>query len=177
MRPPALAPQLKRDPPGGAVTPTFSMGRISDDPTSFAPLDSLVAGPPGVQQYLSTNHRTCRCTTASSSGTRWPTCRHQNPNHGISGVPITLAFYTVGGGCTRTGPTSASVDGLVAVIQPFDSVVTELPPNWGCPMDLRGLEHTATVRFASAGTATVQVLGRRQPGDSALIIERTVVIQ
>ncbi|HYT13817.1 MAG TPA: hypothetical protein VEL12_13615, partial [Candidatus Nitrosopolaris sp.] len=73
--------------------------------------------------------------------------------------------------------TSASVDGLVAVIQPFDSVVTELPPNWGCPMDLRGLEHTATVRFASAGTATVQVLGRREPGDSALVIERTVVIQ
>ena len=80
-------------------------------------------------------------------------------------------------GCTRTGPTSTAVDGLVAVIQPFDSVVTELPPNWGCPMDLRGLEHTATVRFAAAGTATVQVLGRRERGDSALIIERTVVIQ
>ncbi len=101
----------------------------------------------------------------------------KTPTTASVGVPITLAFYTVGGGCTRTGPTSASVDGLVAVIQPFDSVVTELPPNWGCPMDLRGLEHTATVRFASAGTATVQVLGRREPGDSALIIERTVVIQ
>ena len=101
----------------------------------------------------------------------------KTPTTASVGVPITLAFYTVGGGCTRTGPTSASVDGLVAVIRPFDSVVTELPPNWGCPMDLRGLEHTATVRFASAGTATVQVLGRRQPGDSALIIERTVVIQ
>ena len=101
----------------------------------------------------------------------------QTPATASVGGPITLTFYTVGGGCTRTGPTSTAVDGLVAVIQPFDSVVTELPPNWGCPMDLRGLEHTATVRFAAAGTATVQVLGRRQPGDSALIIERTVVIQ
>src|SRR6266545_4892010 len=92
----------------------------------------------------------------------------QTPATASVGVPITLTFFTVGGGCTRTGPTSTSVQGLVAVIEPFDSVVTELPPNWGCPMDLRGLEHTATVRFAAAGTASIRVVGRREPGDAAL---------
>jgi hypothetical protein len=92
------------------------------------------------------------------------------------GMPITVTFRSAGGGCTRTGPTTASVQGLVAVIEPFDSVVTKLPPNWGCPMILRALEHTATVRFAAPGTATIQVVGRRAD-DAALVIERTVVIQ
>jgi len=101
----------------------------------------------------------------------------QTPATASVGAPITLMFYTIGGGCTRTGPTSTSVQGLVALIEPFDSVVTQLPPNWGCTMELRGLEHTATVRFAAAGTATVRVDGRGESGDTTLVIERTVVIQ
>ena len=107
-------------------------------------------------------------------GTRLPI---ETPATASVGVPIAITVYTVGGGCTRMGPTTSSVQGLIAVVEPFDSVVTQLPPNWGCPMDLRGLEHATTVQFDAAGAATIRFVGRTEPGDTALVIERSIVIQ
>ena len=101
----------------------------------------------------------------------------QLPATASVGAPITVTVRTYGGGCIRMGPTWTSVRGLVAVIEPLDSVVSRLPPNWGCTAELGLLEHEATVQFAESGAATVRILGRREPGDSPLSVERTIVIQ
>jgi hypothetical protein len=101
----------------------------------------------------------------------------QAPATASLGTPVIVTVRTYGGGCIKAGPTSAAVQGLVAVIEPFDSVVTRLPPNWACTQELRLLSHVTTLQFADRGTATIRILGRREPGDSPLSIERTIVVQ
>lgn len=103
--------------------------------------------------------------------------RIEAPATASVGAPVAVTVRTYGGGCIGRGPTSTAVQGLVAVIEPFDSVVIRLPPNWACTLELRLLEHVATVQFAEPGTATIRILGRREPGDSPLSVERTIVIQ
>ncbi|SRR6266446_8029989 len=88
---------------------------------------------------------------------------------------FTVSVRSYGGGCTSQGETEAEVEGLLATIRPFDLVLTD--PNVVCIQILRVFEHVATIRFDQPGMATVRVVGRREPGDEPLSVDRTLVVR
>lgn len=87
---------------------------------------------------------------------------------------FTVSIQSYGGGCTSQGDTDVQVEGLLATIRPFDLEPSD--PEVICPAILRVFEHVATIQFDQPGTATVRVLGRREPGDEPLSIDRTVLV-
>ncbi len=88
-----------------------------------------------------------------------------------------VTVSTFGGGCTSLGLTEARTEGSVATIEPFDSVVTRLPPGAFCTDVLRTFDHVATIRFSDLGVATLRIVGRREPGGESVTLERTVVVR
>ena len=90
---------------------------------------------------------------------------------------FTVKVTTYGGGCITKGTTEVKVEGRLALITPYDWVVTRLPPNWACTLDLRLLEHTATLRFSEPGTAQIQIRGRKAPSDETVTVKRSVQVR
>jgi hypothetical protein len=98
-----------------------------------------------------------------------------------SGRTVTVTVTTYGAGCHSRGKTEVSVAGLVAEIVPWDYTA---PAGTPCTMQLLSFTHTATIPFASAGTATIRVRGidaaTRHAGNMAgteITVERTVQLQ
>ena len=98
------------------------------------------------------------------------------PPSGTMGQPVRVALTTYGGGCVREDTTEVRVRGLVAEVMPY-----QLAPRPGssmiCTMELRLTRREVDVVFAERGRATVRIVGVRQPGDSAMRIERQVVVR
>ncbi len=88
--------------------------------------------------------------------------------------PTTMSVITYGGGCVRKGPTEVSIDGLDAVVEPFDSVHVAAE---ACTLELSRFLHEVSLQFAERGTATVRVIGMTEPSNMVLTVTRTVVIQ
>jgi hypothetical protein len=84
-----------------------------------------------------------------------------------------VAFYTFGGGCVSRGDTSVDVTGNTVVVTPTD-VHSDAEI---CTTELAHLDHTVTVRLPSAGTGTVVVAGRAEPGDSSIQRIFSVVVR
>lgn len=93
------------------------------------------------------------------------------------GQAFEVRVTTYGGGCVHKGRTDVRVDGLSARITPYDWEVVQLPQGSACTMELRLLQHTASVRFDQAGTGRVQIHGRSKPSGEAITVERTVQVQ
>jgi hypothetical protein len=91
------------------------------------------------------------------------------------GVPATVTVATYFGGCARDGPTLVHVDGLLAVIEPYDEM---LAPEAGrfCPSFLRSFPHSAQVEFRESGDATVRVIGIDHAGGDTLMTYDTTVV-
>jgi hypothetical protein len=92
-------------------------------------------------------------------------------------TPFEVTVRTYGGGCIDEGDTEVSVTGRAAVVRPYDIFVTHLPPNYACTSDLRLYTHRASVRFDDAGPATVTIYGRARPGDSTVVVQRSVHVR
>ena len=98
------------------------------------------------------------------------------------GQTLIVTVLTYGGGCVRRGPTDAHVEGLLAVVEPYDTVL-----NGGrggvCTTELRQFSHQVTLRFEASGTARVRGVGRRVAGGgrervaSPLTIEHKVIVR
>lgn len=74
------------------------------------------------------------------------------PGTATAGVPLPVTVWTMGDGCREGGDTEVDVDGLTAVVTPYD---IQIRSTGGCTEELRRFEHTATVVFDVPGTAEV----------------------
>ena len=88
--------------------------------------------------------------------------------------PITVTITSYGGGCISQGETDVAVSDLQAEIRPYRYEV--VGPGVICTLELRVFEHVATLQFAKSGTATVRVLGERQPGTDAIEVDRLIAV-
>lgn len=87
--------------------------------------------------------------------------------------PGTVRVVTFGNGCFRQGHIDVSIDGLVALVEPYDSVCV----GCGACLDIgRTFTHVATLPFSDPGVATVRIIGLVVPGDTLGTIETAMVI-
>lgn len=99
------------------------------------------------------------------------------PDHLDAGVPAAITVWTYGNPfCDRKGPIYLSVDGLLVVIEPYDLVPA---PSSGkaCPDVVGPFVHTVHVEVSQTGAATSRVIGRRQPDDTIMTVERPLSVQ
>lgn len=92
-------------------------------------------------------------------------------------TPASIAVRTYGGGCIfATAFEDVSVEGLLAVVEPYDSVHVAR----ACRANLRIFGHIAQVQFGQQGTATVRVVGlfvSEYGGiETVMTVERTIVV-
>jgi hypothetical protein len=100
------------------------------------------------------------------------------PQAVVAGEPGQFTVYTYGGGCVRGAYTRASVSGSTAVLEPFDSVVVQLPASIaGCPDYLKMIPHSATITFPQVGLVTIRIVGWKEPDGVEIAREKTITIQ
>jgi hypothetical protein len=87
--------------------------------------------------------------------------------------PVTVRVITVGGGCVRKGPTEVGADGLIATIEPYDSVCVGCI----CPRNLVKIEHVAVFQYADTGQGTVRIVAQLAPGDTVGTVERPIIVR
>ena len=77
------------------------------------------------------------------------------------GQLFTVTVTTTGpNGCWRSESTEVEVDGLSAVITPYDVDEAEANPGIACTQAIVYFDHEAELRFDSPGTAGIDVQGR-----------------
>ncbi len=91
------------------------------------------------------------------------------------GRPTDVYVTTYEGGCNRPDVTSAEVDGRRATIVPYRLVPTD--PNAACTRDLLVNRRLVRLTFESAGSATIRVIGREEPGSRLFAVERRIVVE
>ena len=95
------------------------------------------------------------------------------PDTVLAGSAFEVTVNTFGSSsCVRAERLDVEVTGAVARLTPYDLVA---PPDTPCTADLGAHAHTASVTFASPGTATLEVLGRAESGDTT--VRKTVVVK
>jgi hypothetical protein len=91
---------------------------------------------------------------------------------------FTIEVITYGGGCISQGNTEVQVDGLEAVVAPYDHDVSyQLPEDTVCTAELRLFTHRASIRFDRIGTASVSVYGMKKPGREIVTRRYTVEVR
>lgn len=75
------------------------------------------------------------------------------PETATAGVPLRLVIWTMGGGCHEGGGTEVDVDGLSAVVTPYDYVRSG--GGGDCPSLLAHFDHGTTVVFEEPGDAEI----------------------
>ncbi len=103
------------------------------------------------------------------------TVRITLPDTVSANVAANISVLTHGGGCISQGETRVSVDGLLAVIEPFDSIV--VGDDLVCTLELRVFTHTVLLQFGQTGIATARVIGIREPGGDTISVDRTFVVR
>jgi hypothetical protein len=93
------------------------------------------------------------------------------------GMEFQVTVQTFGGGCVVQGHTEVSLAAGSVEVRPYDIFVTRMPADYVCTDILNRFPHRATLRLDQPGTATIRVHGRAQPGDTPLVIERTVLVR
>ena len=109
---------------------------------------------------------------------------YNNDDPRIEFVPgngsVLVRVTTYGDGCHSKGETEVRVDGMEALVTPYDYTA---PPGTVCTRQLVSTIHEATVQFPGSGTARVRVRGldrsrmstQNMIGDT-ITVERSVVI-
>lgn len=81
------------------------------------------------------------------------------PQTAAIGAEITVTVMTYGGGCTSIERTDVEPGPDEVLVRPFDR--RDRPDGNVCEDILRYIEHAATFTFATAGTKTIRVQGRK----------------
>lgn len=96
------------------------------------------------------------------------------------GRTVTVSVTTYGGGCESKGETEVTVEGLFAVVSPYDYTSTTTV---ACPDILKSFVHSTTIQFAGPGMAQITVRGLEggirtvnRPGDTLSVV-RTVELR
>ncbi|MEO7648259.1 MAG: hypothetical protein ABIV11_08500 [Gemmatimonadaceae bacterium] len=81
-----------------------------------------------------------------------------DPNVAVvpDGRTVTVSVTTYGGGCESKGETEVAVNGLTAVVTPYDYTSTA---TGACTDILRSFVHSTSIQFAGPGTAQIIVRG------------------
>jgi hypothetical protein len=97
------------------------------------------------------------------------------PDSARVGVPFLVQVRSFGDGCTQQDQMGIAVVGRRVDVRPL---VREPGPasQVACPAILLTFTHSAPVTVMEAGTATVIVHGRSEPGASSVSVTRTVRI-
>ncbi|HEX6940552.1 MAG TPA: hypothetical protein VF158_14140 [Longimicrobiales bacterium] len=104
--------------------------------------------------------------------------RVEAPADVARGADFRVTVVTYGGGCLHQGDTEVEINGLSAVVTPYDIDVTPtVPPGGACTLELRQYRHDATLRFDRAGSATITFRGRRLPSGEIISVTRTVRVR
>lgn len=98
----------------------------------------------------------------------------EHPDILVLGSSDSVAVRTYGGGCIRQGVSEVTINGLTAVIEPFDSVHVAAQV---CTSELRLFRHVVVVSFTERGTAVLRIVGLSQPADDEITVIRHVVVQ
>lgn len=98
----------------------------------------------------------------------------EHPDTLVLGSSDSVAVRTYGGGCIRQGVSEVTINGLTAVIEPFDSVHVAAQV---CTRELRLFRHVVVVPFTERGTAVLRIVGLSQPADDEITVTRHVVVQ
>lgn len=95
------------------------------------------------------------------------------PDVAVVGVPFEIRIRTYGGGCYSVGPTEVRVNGLSAMVTPYDH------HSGGpiCTHNLQMFDHRASVTINAAGSATIVFRGIEIPGELTALISRTVEVR
>ena len=99
------------------------------------------------------------------------------PESVARGEQFVIAVTTYGSDCIGKGDMEVQIDGLAAIVTPYDWEVTRLPPNTGCRVAIQYNEHTASLGFDQAGTARIVVRGRRKPSGEVITVERRIEVR
>jgi hypothetical protein len=93
---------------------------------------------------------------------------------------VTVRVTTYGGGCHSKGPTHVQVQGMEALVIPYDYTA---PPGTPCTLILLGFVHEATLRFDGRGTGRVRVRGMdhstisaANPRGDTITVERSIAV-
>jgi hypothetical protein len=101
----------------------------------------------------------------------------QVPNTVSRGIDFEVVVTTYGGGCVGQGDTQVTTSATGVEIRPFDIFITEMPDNYACTDILKTFPHRATLRFTEAGSVTVRIHGREEPGGDMVVVARQVTVQ
>lgn len=95
------------------------------------------------------------------------------PDSARVGVPFIVQVRSFGDGCTVQDQTGIAVAGRRVDVRPL---VREPGPaaDQACPAVLLTFTHSAPITLTEAGTATIVVHGRSEPGASSVSVMRTV---
>ncbi len=91
------------------------------------------------------------------------------------GTPTNVYVTTYEGGCNGRDVIAARVDGLRAQIVPYRVVPTD--PNVACTAILLINRRLVQLTFETAGSATIRVIGREEPGSRLFAVERRIVVE
>lgn len=101
--------------------------------------------------------------------------RVELPATATAGAPFDVRVTSYGGGCRAKGPTTVSVSGSTALVEPIQLVPVE--DGLVCTMELRIDQNTASVRFDAPGAARVVVRGYSSVSRQMITVERTVQVR
>ena len=81
------------------------------------------------------------------------------PTQVVAGQAAPVTVYTFGNGCVAPAYTNTTVSGAIAIVEPFDSVVVQLPPHMTCTDELNAFPHSVSVVFPQAGAGRILIIG------------------
>lgn len=96
------------------------------------------------------------------------------PASAAVGETFAVKITTYGGGCILQGTTDVSASDAGAELTPYDRYYVG---DNDCTADLRFYEHTAELRFDTAGEKTIRVHGRRVGDGIDQEVDITVTVQ
>ena len=99
------------------------------------------------------------------------------PSEVVAGQPLPVTVYTFGNGCVTPAYTNSTVSGDTAVVEPFDSVIVQLPPNHTCAQKSYLFAHSASVVFAQAGSGTIRIIGWNDVVQADDTLDYSVTVQ
>ena len=91
------------------------------------------------------------------------------------GVPFTAKFVVYGTGCLEAAPAESVIHRGGVDIRPYQ-LERKPSESEACPMNLRMDDQNVSIAFPLAGKITLRVIGRREPGDGEVTLERTVEV-
>jgi hypothetical protein len=91
------------------------------------------------------------------------------------GTAFDVVVTTYGGDCVAQGDTQVGVSGHVAEIRPYDVFQADAS-SAACNRNLVLFAHTASVTILEQGSATVRIIGRKDPGKVDITVERTIQV-